>query len=165
METKTKHPLFSKKQLDEIAVTFKERFRVVYILNKTGSDQPDENKGIMNLEKNTYLLDKWIDLSSDNEYFICGPTGMMDSAVAALKEKKVDASRIHVEYFSAPVVEKEVVNEITLVESEATIICDGDEITVKLKPGENCFWKQRWLQVWMLHMLAKVARVAPVVLS
>jgi ring-1,2-phenylacetyl-CoA epoxidase subunit PaaE len=126
-----------KKQLDEIAVTFKERFRVVYILNKTGSDQPDENKGIMNLEKNTYLLDKWIDLSSDNEYFICGPTGMMDSAVAALKEKKVDASRIHVEYFSAPVVEKEVVNEITLVESEATIICDGDEITVKLKPGET----------------------------
>lgn len=126
-----------KKQLDEIAVTFKERFRVVYILNKTGSDQPEENKGIMNLEKNTYLLDKWIDLSSDNEYFICGPTGMMDSAVAALKEKKVDASRIHVEYFSAPVVEKEVVNEITLVESEATIICDGDEITVKLKPGET----------------------------
>lgn len=126
-----------KKQLDEIAVTFKDRFRVVYILNKTGSDQPEENKGIMNLEKNTYLLDKWIDLSSDNEYFICGPTGMMDSAVAALKEKKVDASRIHVEYFSAPVAEKEVVNEITLVESEATIICDGDEITVKLKLGET----------------------------
>lgn len=126
-----------KKQLDEIAVTFKDRFRVVYILNKTGSDQPEENKGIMNLEKNTYLLNKWIDLSSDNEYFICGPTGMMDSAVAALKEKKVDATRIHVEYFSAPVTEKEVVNEITLVESEATIICDGDEITVKLKPGET----------------------------
>lgn len=126
-----------KKQLDEIAVTFKDRFRVVYILNKAGSDQPDENKGIMNLEKNAYLLDKWIDLSSDNEYFICGPTGMMDSAVAALKEKKVDASRIHVEYFLAPVAEKEVVNEIALVESEATIICDGDEITVKLKPGET----------------------------
>ncbi|HRH64082.1 MAG TPA: FAD-binding oxidoreductase [Bacteroidia bacterium] len=126
-----------KRQLDQIAAKFKERFKVVYILNKTESEQPHENIGIMNLEKNTYLLNKWVDLSGDNEYFICGPTGMMDSAVAALKEKKVDSTRIHVEYFSAPVLEEEKVSELTLVESEATIICDGDEITVKLKAGET----------------------------
>lgn len=126
-----------KKQLDAIATSNKDRLKVVYILNKGGNELAAENKGIMNLEKNTYLLDKWIDLSGDNEYFICGPTGMMDGAVAALKEKKVDATRIHVEYFSAPVEEQKVVKELTIVESEATIICDGDEITVKLKPGET----------------------------
>lgn len=131
-----------KKQLDKLEEKNKERLKIYHILN---SPKDEQNKidplftGIMVPEKNQALIGRFINLNEDNEYLICGPSGMMSSIVEALNFLKVDKSRVHLEYFASPVDTSEVVekNEINLpgnttFESRVTIICDGEETVVTL---------------------------------
>ena len=129
-----------KKQLDELAASNATRLELFHILNKPTTATSIDFNGIMDVVKNKLLLSKYVDLNSDNEYFICGPTGMMDSVMAALKENSIDKTKIHIEYFSSPEnisSETQTDTSANFVASELTIICDGDEIQLNLKPGET----------------------------
>lgn len=126
-----------KKQLETIASQAEERLKVLHVLNHPEKEFPAEYTGIMNVEKNHYLLSKHISAHSDVEYFICGPTGMMDSVVQTLKEKKIEASRIHVEYFTAPVSDSPASSQKGYVAANLTVICDGDELQLKLNPEQS----------------------------
>ena len=83
------------------------------------------------------LATKFLTLEASNEYFICGPGGMMNSVVEALSELKIDKSKIHLEYFIAPEDTSEIVEKPSLVDnstfkSQVTIICDGDKTILEL---------------------------------
>jgi ring-1,2-phenylacetyl-CoA epoxidase subunit PaaE len=131
-----------KNQLDELEKKHEGRLKVYHILNEP---EHEHNKldelfiGMMLPEKNKALLDKFIDIKGDNEYFICGPTGMMKSVEETLKSYGVDPKKIHIEYFTAPVDTSETVtaqnvegvNNSTFT-SQVTIISDGEEKTLTL---------------------------------
>ncbi len=127
-----------KKHLDKLASTYSDRLKVYHILNNAPLVYPELLKGMLSEEKCVELLKSFVTISMDHEFFICGPTPMMDNAVAALIELHAPESKIHVEYFSAPKV-NEPVPAITenSTGAKALIIKDGDEYNVDLLPNET----------------------------
>lgn len=95
-------------------------------------------KGRMDQKKVIALLNAYADLSHENEYFICGPTGMMASVENALKTLRVDKQCIHIEYFTPP---EEASNsegsasQSGATASTATIVLDDEEHTLEIPAG------------------------------
>ncbi len=126
-----------KNQLDELALQWPAQLKVFHILNKPSQPLDPQFIGIMNVDKNKSLLASFVNPKSDNEYFICGPAGMMDSVVTALGELQVDKAKVHVEYFTAPASTENTEASGAFVSSDVTVICDGDEVLIQLKPEQT----------------------------
>ena len=126
-----------KQQLDELARTNSSRLKIYYILDKPTSSVPDLHKGLMTEDKANTLISAYVNIKSDNEYFICGPTPMMDNVKAVLEKLNVEKPRVHIEYFT-PVsasAEKSSVPAVAAGEkivSKVTIIQYGAETTFEL---------------------------------
>ncbi|RYD82231.1 MAG: 2Fe-2S iron-sulfur cluster binding domain-containing protein [Sphingobacteriales bacterium] len=82
------------------------------------------------------------------EYFICGPSSMMDEAGHALKEIHVPAQYVHQEHFSAPIthpmddaeptpVAAPVADDGKPKKMEVTIILEGEERVITVSPNES----------------------------
>ena len=126
------------KQIEQLAIANSDRLNVVHILNAPPANHPVLLQGLMSKEKDIALIENYVDLNANNEYFICGPGPMMENVVAALKELKVNEAQIHIEYFTAPVNgEDGKPSENEATGALATIIIDGDEHKVVLIEGES----------------------------
>lgn len=126
-----------KKQIDNLEKNNSERLKVYHILNTAPSDHPELLKGMMTKEKNLSLIQNYVDLKSDNEFFICGPTPMMDNVMAALKEIKAPENKIHIEYFTTPVSAEDAKPAVSTSAATAKIVMDGDEKIIELEPNET----------------------------
>lgn len=76
------------------------------------------------------------------EYFICGPSGLMDAVKTALQTLGVPAEKIHTEYFTAPVNNKpkEATASVSYDDDlgdvqKAVIILNGKETEIKVPKG------------------------------
>ena len=126
-----------KNQIEDIRRHNEEKVVVVNILNTAPNDYPPLLQGIMTKEKIAELLKEYVDLETDNEFFICGPGPMMDNVMAALKESKVSETHIHIEYFSTPTTAPEVsALPAIAVDANLTIVMDGDEYHTVMLPDE-----------------------------
>jgi ring-1,2-phenylacetyl-CoA epoxidase subunit PaaE len=127
-----------KKQFETLAVENSDRLNVIHVLNTPPEGHPELLKGMMTKDKNKELVKNYVNTSEDNEYFICGPGPMMENVVDALKELKINESKVHIEYFTAPVNAEEVKpSEDVISGAKATIILDGDEREIVLEPNET----------------------------
>lgn len=77
-----------------------------------------------------------------NEYFICGPGGMMDAVKTALEGMEIAPEFIHTEYFNTPVSHKETSTSAPLVHEEpfegtatATILYNGKQFEITIPEG------------------------------
>ena len=126
-------------ELKEIAAD--SRLTVIDVLDQPTEEAfPADLKGIMDKAMLTKLIEKFVDTNSDADYFICGPTPMMQNAEALLKEKVVDKKRVHLEYFATPDIPEEAIEQMAStspVNCQAKVICDGDEKTIEIKAGKN----------------------------
>jgi len=87
-------------QLNELADKNSSRFKINYILDKPRQPIDELFIGMMTEEKIKKLVNKFVDQKSDHEFFICGPTSMMDNARKVLESLSIEKSRIHIEYFT-----------------------------------------------------------------
>ena len=77
----------------------------------------------------------------EKEFYICGPSAMMDEAGHALREMNIKPAQVHQEHFSAPIthpLDEETEpesNEVTT--QEVTIIIDGKEKVITVTPNES----------------------------
>jgi ring-1,2-phenylacetyl-CoA epoxidase subunit PaaE len=129
-----------KKQIDDIAAHFPNRLKIIHILNAAPENHPALLQGIMTKEKILDLIKNYVDQNLDNEFFICGPGPMMDNVVASLKEINVSEPRIHIEYFSAPVIAAALTpTEIPKIAKDANLVImmDGDEYPTRLLENET----------------------------
>ncbi len=124
----------------DLEIRYNERLRVVHVLNVAPPNHPHLHQGMMTKEKDLALIENYVGLNLDNEFFICGPTPMMDNVVAVLKEIKIEDSRIHIEYFAAPKESpesKKAEEKIKFVEgAHLIIVMDGDEYQTTMLPDE-----------------------------
>jgi ring-1,2-phenylacetyl-CoA epoxidase subunit PaaE len=126
-----------KKQIEELGVKNADRLNIIHVLNAAPTNHPELLKGMMTKEKNIELIKNYVDATVPAEYFICGPGVMMDNVVAALKELKIDESKVHIEYFSSPVSAETVKPSADVTKgATATIIIDGDEHVIELQDNE-----------------------------
>lgn len=126
-----------KKELDEITAKHSNvKIHYIYDHPKNAVSDP-VYKGIMDMDKVKELVEKFIDRNHKTEYFICGPTGMMDSVKNTLESMKVAKEDIHIEYFTTSLDTVKAAKEATEAKtpkltSTVTVIMDGVETTFDL---------------------------------
>lgn len=128
-----------RKQIDELAASSQSRLNVFYILNDAPAGYSSLLVGMMTKDKNLSLIREYTDANADNEYFICGPTPMMDGVVIALTELKTPQEKIHIEYFSTPpIAQTPQLASIPIVKNaNVIIVMDGDEYPTQLLENET----------------------------
>ncbi len=123
-----------KNEIKEIVEKNSDRLKVYHILDDAPAGYADLYKGILSKEKIKALIDKHVGLNSNNEFFICGPTPMMDNVREVLESLNVEKNKIHIEYFTAQETkpsEKPATTDV-VINSKVTIIMDGVETVINL---------------------------------
>lgn len=128
-----------KDELAKIQAANPDRVMVYHILDKPANPVNDPlMKGIMDSEKVKALHEKYVNKGTKTEYFICGPTGMMDSVKNTLDGLKIDKNDIHIEYFTTSLETAKAAKEATdaktpKLTSKVTVIMDGSETDFDLE--------------------------------
>jgi ring-1,2-phenylacetyl-CoA epoxidase subunit PaaE len=130
-----------KTQLDELLSKYADRLKVIHVLT-----QPDASwsgpTGRLTRGKVKELLQPVIESETlAKEFFVCGPSAMMDEALHALKEMRIPAENTHQEHFSAPIThpmeEPEKQQESAVKEGSVKIILEGKEYIVEVTPNNS----------------------------
>ncbi len=98
-----KDAIIFRKQLEVLQEKYDRTFRVVHLLEEPSADFPSLS-GRIEPERVAELLAELPEHpAEDTEYFLCGPTGMMQNVLEGLKKRNIDPNRIHKESFVAGV--------------------------------------------------------------
>jgi ring-1,2-phenylacetyl-CoA epoxidase subunit PaaE len=104
------------------------RFNLVHVLSREAQDIPLLH-GRIDRAKADALLTQWVRLPTIDAAFVCGPEGMMDAVIAALKARGLADSKIKVERFAASIPKHTHVTQVAPepghTECEVTVIIDG----------------------------------------
>jgi len=90
-----------REELEALKNTCLDRLSIMHALSRESRNIPLLD-GRVDRSKVDLLLDSILIPEYYDEFFLCGPKGMIDGVRDALIEKGVDKSRIHFELFSAP---------------------------------------------------------------
>lgn len=129
-----------KEELALLKDRYPTRLNLIYIMSREPQDM-DIFHGRIDRAKCDWLFDKWLDVSSFDAAFICGPESMMVDAKAALEAKGMDHSRIKTELFAAakPSTPRKV-KPVAVGESnqcEVTVVMDGSTRHFKAIKGSE----------------------------
>ncbi|MCB5175886.1 1,2-phenylacetyl-CoA epoxidase subunit PaaE [Microvirga lenta] len=129
-----------REELEDLKNEHLERFSLIHILSREQQDI-DLFNGRLNKEKCDQLLDHWIDVSSIDTAFICGPQDMMLGVAQSLEEHGLDKRQIKFELFATSTPSRrqrrpeEAQTEDRKNLCEATVIIDGRARTFSFEKG------------------------------
>lgn len=89
-----------KEELALLKDRYPERLNLIYVMSREPQDMTIFH-GRIDLAKCDALFDKWLDISTLDAAFICGPESMMQDAKAALQARGMSSQRIKTELFAA----------------------------------------------------------------
>ncbi len=126
--------------LEELKDRFLDRLSVFHVLSREEHDVPILT-GHLDAEKITRLLTVMVPASKVSQFFICGPTGMIDDAEATLRGLGVDQEKIHTERFVSAFDGKPRAKPVAVAadapaKAHATVIVDGKRREVPIAEGE-----------------------------
>lgn len=129
-----------REEIEALKNQYMGRLRVVHVLSRESLGNQIQ-KGRIDADKTNELFDAFLkDLIIDGVY-ICGPESMIMGVKDSMISKGVDSSKVHFELFTAPSTDAQKIELPTnspKVESNVTVIVDGDEIELNLdSTGEN----------------------------
>lgn len=75
-------------------------FKVFFVYDESQAGLHEYQSGLISTSRAGEIVNH-LDCGKADEFFICGPAPMMENVKQALEAKKIEASRIHVEYFTA----------------------------------------------------------------
>lgn len=137
-QSRSETSIIFKDQLDEIKASHPEQFELIHVLS-----QPSEGwkgyKGRLDTPMtNDILMDIAGNKVASREYFLCGPTGYMDTVFEALIDFEVPEKQIHKEsfYSGEPKPKDESVAK-TDEEIMVTIMLDGEEYEVNVPSNKS----------------------------
>ncbi len=129
-----------REELEDLKNEHLERFSLIHILSREQQDI-DLFNGRLTKEKCDQLLDHWVDASSIDTAFICGPQDMMLGVAQSLEEHGLDKRRIKFELFATSTASRrerrpeETRGEDRRNMCEATIVIDGRARTLSFEKG------------------------------
>ncbi len=124
-----------KNELEQLSQNNPNRLNVIHILDKPVITIDVLHTGIMTTDKVKALIEKYVDVSKPNEFFICGPTPMMKNTEDTLLTLNIPKQNIHLEYFTASLdAAKENIQPSgeNRIVSQITVILDGNETSFEL---------------------------------
>jgi len=127
-------------ELADLKDRYPDRFHLVHVLSREAGEV-ELFHGRLDAARLTRLLETVVPVGLVDEWFLCGPYGMVSDAQHVLASHGVSGSSVHVELFfveDAPV-ERSVVEEgpAPVGSSEVTIVLDGRSSTVTMSPEEK----------------------------
>ncbi|MDB5191714.1 MAG: paaK [Segetibacter sp.] len=125
---RSRQTIIFKEELEALKNRFINRFSVIHILSREKMDAPI-NFGRIDATKCETLFSKAIDVSSVDEFFLCGPEEMVFAVKESLENKGIDKKKVHFELFtSAASLKRATVHRTATsneVKSRITIKLDG----------------------------------------
>ena len=135
---KNSQSIIFKEEIEDLKNIYTNRLSVFHVLSRE-TQGLDLFYGRMDQEKCEAIFAKMPDLLKADEYFMCGPGEMIEILNHHLLQNNVDKGSIHFELFTSPGSKNGELNKSTTdsnvenVESEITIVIDGDESTFSLQ--------------------------------
>jgi len=135
-----KDAIIFNKQFKDLEAKYQDRLKVHHIL-ENGKEGNSLYQGYLTKEKiNTYSTSIFNKEEID-EYFLCGPSPMLDVVTNALEALNVPDDKVKLELFTASISKEDSADsnygEHETVSSEITVIIDGDEFTFNLSTNES----------------------------
>jgi ring-1,2-phenylacetyl-CoA epoxidase subunit PaaE len=135
---KQQEDIIFREELEELALRFRERLRVVHVLSQENKE--GNFHGRIDAQLIQTLADSGLEMGNGQQYFICGPSAMIEVVSSTLEGKGIPSSKICYELFSTPApIEDEEETEV-IVEAAANnpiatvrILLDEDETEIELK--------------------------------
>lgn len=127
-----------KRKLEELQEQYQGRLKVLHLLKNPSGLHEAELTGVLTTEKTEELLKKNTDIRSFHEFFICGPSGLMQNVKTVLEKLSVPGESIHLEYFSAVLQDiseaekRNPANQPDIVLSKVSVILDGKQTDFEL---------------------------------
>jgi ring-1,2-phenylacetyl-CoA epoxidase subunit PaaE len=130
-----------KEELAALKDTYIDRFNLVHVLSREAQDI-DLLHGRIDRAKADALIEHWLPRDEIDAAFVCGPEGMMDAVVAALKGRGFPEAKIKIERFAASIPKHQHVArplaQAAQTQCEVTVIIDGTRKSFLLeKEKEN----------------------------
>lgn len=123
---RSRHSIIFFEELEALKNKYLQRFNLVYILSREGTDTP-VNTGRIDANKLTELS-RLINYHSMDEIFICGPEEMIFTVKDFMEKEKIDADKVHFELFTTPGQKK---NTMFNLFSKKKQVSDKSLITIK----------------------------------
>ena len=135
---KTSNSIIFREAIDGLKNSYMNRLEVHHILSR--EDQgTDYLKGRIDEEKCQHFAEKFFEVGKIDQFYICGPGGMITSVSDKLKDMGVEKGAINFELFTSPNddLKKEDKNsdkgdDKKGLMSEVTVILDGDETHMEI---------------------------------
>lgn len=143
------------KAIDELEKRYAGQFQVTHILSRPAKVASKGIGGLFKKDKFNWegqvgridakvvkkFLKEHPKRTSNAAYFICGPTGMMQTIERTLLDEKVDKKEIHLEYFTTAT-EGSTADTTTTTTDNASaarvqVILDGQEINIEVPAGKT----------------------------
>lgn len=128
---RNRQSIILREELEDLKNRYLERFSLHFVLSREHRDVPLYN-GRLDGEKCEALCRAFCPVESVDEFFICGPSTMIEDVSAGLQRMGVDKSRIHFERFAtalartkAPRPARQARAEGQEKQSSVTVILDG----------------------------------------
>jgi len=129
-----------KEELAALKDRYLGRFNLVHVLSREAQDI-ELLHGRIDQAKAEAILRHWVPLEGVDVAFVCGPEGMMDAVVAALKARGFPESKIKIERFAASIPRHTHVAATEPLpghsECEVTVILDGATRTFLLEKAKE----------------------------
>jgi len=127
--------------LQALQEKYPSRLKVLHTLSQPG----DNWQGMTGRITKARVKEILQSLEQDNlgkEYYVCGPSAMMEEAVNALKEIHTKPENIHQEHFSAPIAHPEDEPEKLVAAAEVKqgtvkVILEGKEYNIEVRPSDS----------------------------
>lgn len=122
----------------ELETKYHHRLEVYHIL-ESGNNNPDFS-GYLTEKKIKIYATTIFNKEEVDEYFLCGPSPMLDIVTKALEELNIPKKKIKLELFTPAITENNADANDTegeFISSEITLIIDGDEFTFQLDTNET----------------------------
>ena len=126
-------------ELEDLKNRYPERFALYHVLSREEQEVPLFH-GHIDAERLNMFLDQLVRPEDVDEWFLCGPREMIESARAVLVERGVDENHVHAELFHAKDAKPPRIGEqqVAAGTAEVTIILDGRSSTFPVDPdGER----------------------------
>lgn len=123
-----------RQQLEQLQSSYKGQLQVIHSLDE-GPGLPGGYSGLLTQKRLTDILQTSLQHQvGEAEYFVCGPSGLMQLIDQTLAGLGVNKNKIYKEYFTAPMHgddEKSDTTDIPLKEATLIITLDGQQIEVQ----------------------------------
>jgi ring-1,2-phenylacetyl-CoA epoxidase subunit PaaE len=98
---KQRKSILFREELEALKNTYLDRFQIIHVLSRERTESA-LHAGRIDTEKCIMISDKIVNLATIDEFFICGPSAMIDCVKDFLESKGIDRKKIHFELFNAP---------------------------------------------------------------